>query len=81
MFGKKQDKEENKEGEGGADEKEEKEEVGDTENTKESKDTGDGAVMEMRKGDYMIHVYVEKAKEIQGSEDTSDPLIEITCLN
>ena len=37
--------------------------------------------MEMRKGDYMIHVYVEKAKEIicEG-EDTSDPLIEVKCL-
>ena len=36
--------------------------------------------MEMRKGDYMIHVYVEKAKEILGEEDTTDPLIEVTCL-
>ena len=37
--------------------------------------------MEMRKGDYMIHVYVEKAKEIiMEGEDTSDPLIEVKAL-
>ena len=38
-------------------------------------------VGQMRRGDYMIHVYVEKGKEFRlSSEDTVDPMIEISCL-
>jgi hypothetical protein len=37
---------------------------------------------EMKRGDYMIHVYVEKAKEMMSStsQDKVDPLIEVSCL-
>jgi hypothetical protein len=35
----------------------------------------------MKRGDYMIHVFVEKAKEIKvPANSTVDPLIEVTCL-
>lgn len=35
----------------------------------------------MRRGDYMIHVLVEKVKDIKVPDgDTVDPLVEVTCL-
>jgi len=35
----------------------------------------------MKRGDYMIHVYVEQAKNIKvDAEDTVDPLVEIKCF-
>lgn len=36
----------------------------------------------MRGGDYTIHVYVQQAKQIKlgSSNQTIDPLIEVTCL-
>jgi hypothetical protein len=36
----------------------------------------------MQRGDYRIHVYIEKAKDLKVPEDsTVDPLIEVSCLN
>lgn len=36
----------------------------------------------MKRGDYMIHVFIEQAKNIKiDSESTVDPLVEIKCLN
>ena len=39
-------------------------------------------VGEMKRGDYMIHVFVERVKEIKMPEgdDTVDPIIETTCF-
>lgn len=36
----------------------------------------------MRAGDYTIHVYVQQAKQIKlgSSNQTIDPLVEVTCL-
>ena len=42
--------------------------------------TGGSSVGEMRRGDYMIHVYLEKGKEFNGGADTVDPMVELTCL-
>ena len=43
--------------------------------------SGAPAVGEMKRGDYMIHVFVEKAKEIKVPKNsTVDPLISIECL-
>jgi dihydroxyacetone kinase-like predicted kinase len=38
-------------------------------------------VGEMKRGDYMIHVFLEKGKEfmVEG-EDTVDPIVEVSCL-
>lgn len=35
----------------------------------------------MRRGDYMIHVFIENGKEFRGASDTSDPLVEVQCLS
>ena len=36
----------------------------------------------MKRGDYMIHIYVEQAKNIEiDPELTVDPIVEIKCLN
>jgi len=36
----------------------------------------------MKRGDYMIHVFVEKAKEMKSfnAGDTVDPMVEVSCL-
>lgn len=35
----------------------------------------------MKRGDYMIHIYVEQAKELKvDAENTIDPIVQITCL-
>jgi len=35
----------------------------------------------MKRGDYMIHIYVEQAKNIMvDAEETRDPLVQINCL-
>lgn len=44
-------------------------------------DVNDKSVGEMKRGDYMIHVYLEKAKDLKCPEDgTVDPMVEILCL-
>ena len=37
---------------------------------------------EMKRGDYMIHVFVQKAKEMKSlnAGDTVDPMVEVSCL-
>lgn len=38
-------------------------------------------VCQMKRGDYMIHVYVEQAKNLKvDAEDTVDPLVEVKLL-
>lgn len=69
MFGGKEPAEEEKEEEEQAEEEAPKE--------KEKK-----SVCSMKRGDYMIHVYVEQAKNMDVEEgSTIDPLVEISCLN
>ncbi len=34
----------------------------------------------MKRGDYMIHLLLEKGKEFKGDGDTVDPMVELTCL-
>jgi len=45
-------------------------------------DGGGGGVGAMKSGDYMIHVFVEKAKEMKvpDGEDSIDPMFELECL-
>ena len=41
-----------------------------------------GSVQTMKRGDYMIHIYVEQAKNLDVAEgDVVDPIVEINCLN
>ena len=46
------------------------------------KKSGAPELGEMRRGDYMIHVFVEKAKEMKSfnAGDTVDPMVEVSCL-
>lgn len=40
------------------------------------------SVSSMKRGDYMIHIYVEQAKNMDVEEgSTIDPIVEISCLN
>ena len=40
------------------------------------------SVCSMKRGDYMIHVYVEQAKNLDVPEgEVVDPIVEINCLN
>jgi hypothetical protein len=74
MFGKKKKEEENK------DENAEEEEEAEDEEAGDAKEEESG-VGNMRRGDYMIHVLVEKVKDIKVDDgDTVDPLVEVTCL-
>jgi hypothetical protein len=35
----------------------------------------------MKRGDYMIHVFVEQAKNLKvDAEETVDPIVQISCL-
>jgi ABC-type Zn2+ transport system substrate-binding protein/surface adhesin len=56
--------------------KEEGKEEGKEEEKKDDKKGDDGGTVEMRAGDYNIHVYLEKMKELNVAEgDTMDPMI------
>ena len=82
MFGKKKKTNEGGDGGEGA-EGEEGADGGDVEMTDQSKneEPEEGGVGEMRRGDYMIHIYLEKAKELKVPEnETVDPIFEIACL-
>lgn len=47
-------------------------------NTEESKNE----ICQMKRGDYMIHVYVEQAKNLKvPPEDTVDPIVQVFCLD
>lgn len=37
-------------------------------------------VEELRRGDYMIHILIEKAKELDYVDDVFDPMVEISCM-
>jgi|LauGreDrversion4_2_1035121.scaffolds.fasta_scaffold865912_1 hypothetical protein len=66
MFGKKK-------AEGDKDKKEDEVELTEAKNATEQASVG-----EMKRGDYRIHVYVEKAKDLKVPDDsTIDPLVEI----
>jgi len=61
--------------EGGS--KEEKKE----EDSKGTTDAPKGEVRQMKRGDYMIHVFIEQGKNFKVDEsDTIDPLVEMNCL-
>ena len=48
-------------------------------NSKEQEE--EGGVGEMKRGDYMVHIFLEKAKELKVPEnDTVDPIFEISSL-
>lgn len=43
---------------------------------------GKAHVCQMKRGDYMIHIYVEQAKNLKvEAEQTVDPIVQINCLN
>ena len=70
MFGKKK-------AEGDKDKKDDEVELTEAKASSEQASVG-----EMKRGDYRIHIYVEKAKDLKVPEDsTMDPLVEISCLN
>jgi len=41
--------------------------------------SNDKEVGEMKRGDYMIHVYVQSGKQFKSHNDTISPMIEINC--
>ena len=55
--------------------------------TKKKKDDASGVyemggIYALKRGDYMIHVFLEKVKEIKTEAgSTVDPIFEVTCLN
>jgi hypothetical protein len=47
----------------------------------ESSEENKHEISKMKRGDYMIHIYVEQAKNIKvDAEETRDPLVQINCL-
>jgi len=62
---------------------EEKEADPKAEDKKDDKgDDDEGGVCKMKRGDYMIHVYVESAKDMKMEADqTVDPIVDLTVLN
>ena len=55
---------------------------GGTEAIKKGSPSEEPVIGEMKRGDYMIHIFIEKIKDIKidDGEDTVDPMIETTCL-
>lgn len=44
-------------------------------------ESGKGEICQMKRGDYMIHVYVEQAKNLKIEGDsTVDPIVEVVCM-
>lgn len=69
--GKKEEKKKEEESKGGAD----------AAPVEEEKKSSGGSVMTMKRGDYMIHVLVEQAKNLLvESGETVSPIVEINCL-
>ena len=65
-----------------SEEEEEKEEGQEEEEEEAPKEKEKKSVCNMKRGDYMIHIYVEQAKNMDVEEgDTIDPIVEINCLN
>ena len=73
MFGGKKKKEEEKKEEAAEPEEQ-------TKSSEPAKEEG-GKATTMKRGDYMIHVLVEQAKNMKiGEGETVDPIVEINCL-
>ena len=65
----------------GSKKKDEGEEEKKEEETKEAPKEEKGGVCEMKRGDYMIHVMVEQAKNLKVPDgDVIDPIVEVSCL-
>lgn len=46
------------------------------------KETHSTNICQMKRGDYMIHVMIEQAKNLLvDAEDTVDPIVEVKCMN
>ena len=69
-------------GDGNKDEEEKEEEEESPEaDAKDDKKDSAKSVCKMKRGDYMIHVYVETAKNLDVPEgDVVDPIVEVVCL-
>ena len=81
MFGRKKKKDDDEEGEEGQEENAEGGADGGDADPGEGDSKEESGAGNMRRGDYMIHVLVEKVKDIKVPEgDTVDPLVEVTCL-
>ena len=66
---------------GGGKKEEEKKEEDIKEPEKKEEKQEEGGVVTMRRGDYMIHVLVEQAKNLKVDEgNVVDPIVEISCL-
>ena len=66
---------------GGKKEEENKEEAKDVEVKEEKEEEKGGGVCKMKRGDYMIHVLVEQAKNLKVPDgEVIDPIVEVTCL-
>ena len=66
----------------GGGKKDEPEEAKEEETKEPAKDEKEGGgVCEMKRGDYMIHVMVEQAKNLKVPDgDVIDPIVEVSCL-
>ena len=68
----------------GAEGEEGEEATGGIEMAEKGKDdaaSDDKSVGEMKRGDYMIHIFFEKAKDLKCPDDgTVDPMLEVHCL-
>ena len=79
MFGKKKKDEDTAKPADGA--KADQAPAADAPNKKDDSASGGGGVSNMRSGDYMIHVFLEKVKEINVKEgETVDPMFVIESL-
>lgn len=68
-------------GEASAEQEERKRQEIELQEQKKKEAEGPGGLGEMRRGDYMIHVFLEKGKEFKVPEDsTIDPMLEVTGL-
>ena len=66
---------------GGKKEEEDEEEVEGEEEEEVAAEKSKKSVCSMKRGDYMIHVMVETAKNLDVPEgDVIDPIVEVTCL-
>jgi len=60
---------------------EEQDQNPDNKQTKEEDADNKGEICQMKRGDYMIHVFVEQAKNLKvDAEETVDPIVQINCL-
>ena len=68
-------------GGGKKDEEEEDEVEGEEEEEQKEEETEKKSVCSMKRGDYMIHVMIEQAKNLDVPEgEVVDPIVEVNCL-